>query len=67
MGHTSEFTDKGKTELMIKSCQILSVEALGTSDQLHSKLLAEEAKLAMPFGLNPSFVTRSPAQRAEKL
>lgn len=49
MGRTSEFTDKGKTELMIKSCQSLSVEALGLSDQLHSKLLAEEAKLAMPF------------------
>lgn len=26
--HTSKFTDKGKTELMINSCQILSVEEL---------------------------------------
>lgn len=55
---------QGKTELVIKSCQILSVEALGLSDQLHSKLLAKEAKLAMTFWLNLSLVARSPAQGA---
>lgn len=42
MGRTSKLTDKGKTELMIRSCQILSGEALGLCDQLHLKLLAED-------------------------
>lgn len=34
------------------------------SDQLRSKLLADEAKLAMPLWLNLSFGARRPAQRA---
>lgn len=64
VGRTSKFTDKGKTELMINYCQILSVEELWLSDQIHSKLLANEAKLEVPFWLNLSFVARRPAQRA---
>lgn len=64
VGRTSKFTDKGNTELMISSCQILSVEELWLSDQLHLKLLADEAKLAITFWPNPSLVVRRPDQRA---